>query len=159
MKNGVEIRGLEALQALLKSAPVEIAIPAGKKGVTMASARMRTYLRRAAPRGDTGKLKAAIRSKVMKGRKSATAYAGLKKILGEAKARNYYATLEKGRKPYTRNGRAVKGSPNMKRFAFFFQTVAAHKAEVLQLQVDATRAELMKRLGSALTRAALKGRR
>lgn len=143
---------------MLKSAPQEVAIPAGKRGVTMASARMRTYLRRAAPKGKTGNLKNAIRSKVLKSKKSAVAYAGLKKLPGETKARGYYATLEHGRDAYTKNGRSVKGSPQMRRFAFFQRTVAAHKKEVLQLQVDATRAEFMKRLAMALTKAAIKGR-
>jgi len=64
--------------------------------------------------------------------------------------RFYYKTLEYGRKPFKLRQKpefSRAGSPDMKRFAFFGRAVNAHRGEVSQLLVDATRTSLFKEAG------------
>lgn len=138
-----ELKGAKELTAFLKAAPIEVATKAGRQGLSKSSARLRTLIRRAAPR-KTGKLRAAIKSKV--GRKAPIAW--VKVSIG------YYYTLEYGRSAYLRKstGKMVKGSPQMSRFAFFKKAVSAHQGEIMQMTIDSTRTALFKEAGRLIAK-------
>ena len=140
----VTIRGAKELASFLKQAPKEVAVKAGKGGVAKSAPRLRTLLRRAAPR-KTGKLRSIILSKLGKG---AIAWVGIK-----TRAAGIYYTTEYGRKPHRRLGRPRAGSPQMAKY-WFHKAVAAHKGYIAQLTVDATRASFMKEAGRLIAKTA-----
>lgn len=137
-----ELKGAKELTAFLKAAPAQVAAKAGRQGVTKSAARLRTLIRRAAPR-KSGTLRKSIMSKVS--RRSPIAWVGLK-------TRHYYKTLEFGRKPHKRKGRPVAGSPQMARYAFFKKAVAAHAGAIMQMTIDSTRTALFKEAGRLIAR-------
>lgn len=138
----LELRGAKELAAFLEAAPQQVAVKAGRQGLGKSSVRLRTYIRRAAPR-KSGKLRAAIKSKV--GRSAPIAWVGLKE-------RYYYKTLEYGRNAHKRKGKPRAGSPQMSRFAFFKKAVDAHRKEILQVTIDATRSAFFKESGRLITK-------
>jgi hypothetical protein len=146
----VTIRGAKELASFLKQAPKEVAIKAGKGGVAKSAPRLRTLIRRAAPR-KTGKLRSIIKSKL--GTKSAIAWVGIK-----TRAAGIYYTTEYGRKPHRRLGKPRAGSPQMATY-WFHKAVAAHRAYIAQLTVDATRASFMKEAGRLIAKTAAPIRR
>ena len=145
----VTIRGAKELASFLKQAPKEVAVKAGKGGVAKSAPRLRTLLRRAAPR-KTGKLRSIILSKLGKG---AIAWVGIK-----TRAAGIYYTTEYGRKPHRRLGRPRAGSPQMAKY-WFHKAVDAHKGYIAQLTVDATRASFMKEAGRLIAKTAAPIRR
>jgi hypothetical protein len=138
----VEIRGAKELASFLKQAPKEVARKAGKGGVAKSAPRLRTLLRRAAPR-KTGKLRSIIQSKLGKG---AVAWVGIK-----TRAAGIYYTTEYGRKPHRRLGKPRAGSPQMAKM-WFHQALAANRGYIVQLTVDATRSALMKEAGRLIAK-------
>ncbi len=136
-----ELKGAQELASFLRLAPKEVATKAGRSGLAKSAARLRTFIRRAAPR-KTGKLRAAIKSKV--GRSAPIAW--VKLTIG------YYKTLEFGRAPHKRKGKPRAGSPQMSRFAFFKKAVSSHQGEITQLTIDATRTALFKEAGRLIAR-------
>jgi hypothetical protein len=140
----VTIRGAKELASFLKQAPKEVAVKAGKGGVAKSAPRLRTLLRRAAPR-KTGKLRSIILSKLGK---SAIAWVGIK-----TRAAGIYYTTEYGRKPHRRLGKPRAGSPQMAKY-WFHEAVDAHKGYIAQLTVDATRASFMKEAGRLIAKTA-----
>ena len=137
-----ELKGAKELTAFLKAAPIEVASKAGRQGLSKSSARLRTLIRRAAPR-KTGELRKSIQSKV--GRKAPIAWVRLA-------TRFYYKTLEFGRKPHKRKGKTRAGSPQMSRFAFFKKAVSAHQGEIMQMTIDSTRTALFKEAGRLIAK-------
>jgi hypothetical protein len=146
----VTVRGAKELASFLKQAPKEVAVKAGKGGVAKSAPRLRTLIRRAAPRGKTGKLRSIILSKLGKG---AIAWVGIK-----TRAAGIYYTTEYGRKPHMRKGKPRKGSPQMAKY-WFHKAVDAHKGYIAQLTVDATRASFMKEAGRLIAKTAAPIRR
>jgi hypothetical protein len=144
----VTIKGADELISFLKQAPEQLAVKSGRVGATRASARLRTLIRRAAPR-KTGKLRAEIKSKTS--RRAAVAWVGLK-------GRFYYKTLEFGRKAHKRKGHPVAASPDMARFAFFKKAVDAHRATIFQMMIEQTRAALIKETVRLSARAGIRVR-
>ena len=144
----VKITGAVELAKLLEQLPEKAALTASRRGLAKSAARLRTYMRRAAPRL-SGKLRQAIRSAVA--RKSAQAFVKLGKIPGESKIRFYYKTLEYGRKPHKRKGKARAGSPQMAT-NFFGWTFERHKTEIAQMTVNETRTALLKETGRLAAR-------
>lgn len=138
-----ELKGAQELANFLKLAPKEVATKAGRSGLAKSAARLRTYLRRAAPR-KTGKLRGAIQSAVS--RKNPIAW--VKLTIG------YYRTLEFGRAAHMRKGKPRKGSPQMARFAFWRKTVTGHQGEIMQMTVNETRTALFKEAGRLAARTA-----
>jgi hypothetical protein len=136
----VKLKGAEELAALLEQLPEKAALKASRTGLAKSAARLRTYIRRAAPRKD-GKLRLAIRSAVA--RKSPQAFVKLGKIRGESKIRFYYKTLEFGRKPHKRKGKPRAGSPQMATH-FFNYAFARHRTEIAQMTVEETRKAIFK---------------
>jgi hypothetical protein len=141
--SSIEIRGAKELASFLKQAPAQVALKAGKGGVAKSAPRLRTLLRRAAPK-KSGKLRSIIRSKI--GRKGAIAWVGLK-----TSAAGIYYTTEYGRKPHRRKGKPRAGSPQMAKH-WFSKAYAAHRGYIAQLTVDATRSALMKEAGRLIAK-------
>lgn len=138
----VTIRGAAELASFLKQAPKQVAVKAGRGGVAKSAPRLRTLIRRAAPR-KTGKLRTLIQSKLGKG---PVAWVGLK-----TSAAGIYYTTEYGRKPHRRLGKPRAGSPQMARM-WFHKALAANRAYIAQLTVDATRASFMKEAGRLIAK-------
>jgi hypothetical protein len=138
----VTIRGAKELASFLKQAPKEVAVKAGKGGVAKSAPRLRTLLRRAAPR-KTGKLRSIILSKLGKG---PVAWVGIK-----TRAAGIYYTTEYGRKPHRRLGKPRAGSPQMAQY-WFHKALEANRAYIAQLTVDATRAAFMKEAGRLIAK-------
>lgn len=151
---GVILKGEAELREWLRSLPEEVATKAAQDGLKKASARLRTLIRRAAPRKE-GTLRKAIQSR--NGKRTTKSWVGVKNIPGESQARNYYATLEKGRKAHKRKGRPVSASPQMARFAFFKRAWEANKGTIAQVQIDATRTAIAKRAIQAARKAGVRG--
>jgi hypothetical protein len=123
---GIELVGARELNELLRKFPGRVAFAARKAGVRKAAAKMRTYLRRGAPKG-TGTFRKALGIKIGK---YGNAYVGLRE-------RYYYKTLEFGR----------RGGPPL--HPFFLATVERHKAEIAQMMVDEARKALYREAGKA----------
>jgi hypothetical protein len=138
----VTIRGAKELASFLKQAPKQVAVKAGKGGVAKSAPRLRTLLRRAAPR-KTGKLRSIILSKMGKG---PVAWVGIK-----TRAAGIYYTTEYGRKPHRRLGKPRAGSPQMARH-WFHQALEANRSYIAQLTVDATRPAFMKEAGRLIAK-------
>jgi len=156
---GLKVTGEAELRAFLQQLPEKVAKEAVTDGLKKSAARLRTLLRRAAPRKD-GHLRKAIQSRVgrVSGPKALRAWVGVKKIKGEKAARNYYAVLEKGRRAYTRkNGRPVKAAPQMAQNAFMHKTFNGVRGGVNQIQIEATRAAIIKRSIAHARRLGVKG--
>jgi len=155
----VTLKGAKELADLLQSMPDTAATKAQRTGLGKGAARLRTYIRRAAPR-KKGILKSAIRSAMA--RKKFAAYVKLGKVRGEKQIRFYYKTLEHGRKAYTRRktGKSYAASPQMAT-NFFEWTFVRHQTEIAQLIVNETRIALYKNAGQLAARlnAPLKVRR
>jgi hypothetical protein len=143
--SSIEIRGAKELASFLKQAPAQVALKAGKGGVAKSAPRLRTLLRRAAPR-KTGKLRSIIQSKL--GKKGAIAWVGIK-----TRAAGIYYTTEYGRKPHMRMGKPRKGSPQMAKY-WFSKAVTANRAYIAQMTVDATRSALMREAGRLIAKTA-----
>jgi hypothetical protein len=147
------IAGLDFLKAELKTFPDKVQTRVIQTGVRKAAAQLRTAFRRgayAAPLAPgyrrTGKLRLALRSQVgRKPKNKGKAWVGLKKIPGEGRARNYYRTLEFGR----------KGGPPLR--PFFGKVWNAQRGTVGAILVAETRKALAHEAGKAYGRS--KGRR
>jgi hypothetical protein len=145
---GMTIIGLEQLRAELRAFPAALQTRAINTGLRKASAQLRTAFRRgaySAPMAKgykrTGKLRLALRSAVGKrASKKGKAWVGLKKIAGESGARNYYRTLEFGR----------KGGPPLR--PFFAKVWNAQRATVGAIIVAETRKAIAYEAGKALGR-------
>jgi len=127
----ITIKGAKELQAILSQFPKAIEKRIVNNALSKAGGRLRTYFRRAAPKGD-GTLRKSIG--VKRDRKTGRVSVGLQ-------SRLYYKTLEHGRKPYKRRWRkgkgskfSVGGSPAMRKF--FEQTWALKQGEISQLLLD-----------------------
>lgn len=147
--------GADLLKRELALFPERVQTAAIESGVRKGAGILRTALRRQAysgpaktPAGFTRTLRRALTSAVGKRRSknAGKAWVGLKKIKGEARARNYYRVLEFGRKPYKRkSGAAYAGSPPMR--PFFEAAWLAKREEVANAIVAGTRVALAKEAG------------
>ena len=120
---GVEIKGFAALKSDLGKFPEKVAVTAQKKGLRKAAGRMRTYLRRAAPR-DSGNLRKSIG--IIRPRRGAPQ----NKLRVGLTTRFYYKTLEV---------RSARGAPL---HPFFERAAERHSGDVMQIIVDETRKAL-----------------
>lgn len=147
-----KLEGLEDLLKLMKQAPEVVERRVVKAGVRLAGSRLRTFMRRAAPRGDKGLLRKSITMK----------YIGKTKVKVGLNTRQYYKTLDFGRKAYTRkkSGVEVKASPTMNTPGTMIEkTWLAHKRDVADIMIKGMRTELFKELGRMAIRGGYKRRR
>ena len=134
---GVKLEGVEQLNKDLAAFPDRIQANVKKRGLQKAAARLRTYLRRAAPR-DSGELRRSIG--VIKTRSKSTALVGLTTNF-------YYKTLEFA----SARGKAMH--------PFFEQAFDRHSADVSQMIVEETKLALAKEAGKIYARNNRKGSR
>ena len=92
MSDGYKLEGLDELLNAMKVLPEMVNKKIVRAGVRIAGSRLRTYMRRAAPKGDKGLLRKSITMK----------YLGNNKVKVGLNTRQYYKVLEQGRKAYTR---------------------------------------------------------
>jgi hypothetical protein len=146
-----KLEGLEELQKILKQAPEVVERRVVKAGVRFAGSRLRTFMRRAAPKGEKGLLRKSITMK----------YIGQAKVKVGLNNRQYYKTLDYGRKAYKRkSGVEVKASPTMNTEGTMIEkTWLNKKREIANLMVDGMRKELYKELGRMAVRGGYKRRR
>ena len=93
-KAGIYLTDPQALIRDMYAMGPTIAKKGGQVGVKKAAMELRRRLRAGAPKR-SGVLRRALQFK--HSRRAAVSWVGIKKIRGESKARNYYATLERGR--------------------------------------------------------------
>ena len=114
-----------------------VAQKGGQKGVRKAAMQLRKRLRAAAPY-KTKTLRRAIQFK--HSRRGAVSWVGIKKLRGESTARNYYATLERGR----------NGGPPL--HPFIARTIENSKDEVFRTMVTEARKALYVEAGKVYAR-------
>ena len=153
-KGGMDFRGMDSLIKEIESFGPTVANKGGRTGVRKTLARVRSYYRRQVPR-EKGTLRKAVRTKMARPKYGAVGWVGIKRIPGESKARNYYTVLEKGRKPYRREGRRVAGSPPSNQGAYD-RVVRYSKVAFKRYLRDEVRTAVYQEAGKALARQRLK---
>jgi hypothetical protein len=123
-----------------------------KAGVRKAGSRLRTYMRRAAPKGEKGLLRKSITMK----------YMGNNKVKVGLNSRQYYKVLDVGRKAYTRkDGTKVSASTGAwdTKGTGIAQTWQRHKKEIADIMIQGMKIELYKEAGRMAIRGGYKRRR
>ncbi len=137
----IALTGVEDLQRWLKEFPPQVETKVMDRGLRKAAARLRTLMRRRAPRGLKDELRAAIT--VMKLKRGNKGYrVGLNKLF-------YYGVLDKGRKPYRRqSGAQYAGTPvfNTKGTGIG-ETWSSHRATIAQMVIDEAKIALAREAG------------
>jgi len=150
--SGYQLDGLDSLLEAMKVLPEKVNKNIVRAGVRMAGSRLRTFMRRAAPKGEKGLLRKSITMK----------YMGNNKVKVGLNSRQYYKVLDVGRKAYTRkDGTKVSASSGNFDSAGtgIAQTWALHKREIAELMVQGMKTELYKEAGRMAIRGGYKRRR
>jgi hypothetical protein len=140
MSNDIyKLEGLEDLLRLLKSVPEVVEKRVVKAGVRGAGARLRTYMRRAAPKGDKGLLKKSITMR----------YVGENKVKVGLNTRQYYKVLDQGRRAYTKkDGTRVRGTEKFNTDGTnIAKTWGAHKRDIADYMILKMKEALAKEAG------------
>ena len=124
-----KLEGADELNRLLKQFPENVAKRAKRTGLRKAGARLRTLIRRDAPK-ESGTLRKSIR---VKSHKNGSVTVGLKE-------RYYYKSLE---------FRTARGQPL---HPFFERSVERHAAVALRIMLDETRDALYREAGKSYAR-------
>jgi hypothetical protein len=146
-----KLEGLEDLLRVMKALPEVVNKRIVKAGVRKAGSRLRTYMRRAAPKGEKGLLRKSITMK----------YMGNNKVKVGLNSRQYYKVLDVGRKAYTRkDGTKVKASTGGwdTQGTGIARTWATHKKEIADLMIQGMKVELYKEAGRMAIRGGYKRR-
>jgi hypothetical protein len=144
MSNGNEtitmkLKGVDELLAALKAIPDIAEAKVMRRGLSRGGARLRTFMKRNARR-ITGELVKSIGLKKLRGKKP-------RYIVGLITNR-YYSVLDKGRKPFTRNGRAVAGTPRFDSEGTGIERAwLAHREDIAQMIIDEAKKEFAKEAG------------
>ena len=150
--SGYKLEGLEQLLEAMKVLPEVVNRKIVRAGVRMAGSRLRTYMRRAAPKGEKGLLRKSITMK----------YMGNNKVKVGLNNRQYYKVLDVGRKAYTRKD-GTKVSASVGSFdsqgTGIAQTWAIHKREIADLMIQGMKVELFKEAGRMAIRGGYSRRR
>lgn len=147
-----QLDGLEQLLKAMKVLPEVVNKQIVRAGVRKAGSRLRTYMRRAAPKGKTGLLRKSITMK----------YMGNNKVKVGLNTRQYYKTLDVGRKAYKRkDGTQVSASTGAwdTKGTGIARTWATHKREIAQLMIEGMKLELFKTAGRMAVYGGYKRRR
>jgi hypothetical protein len=147
-----QLDGMEQLLKAMKNLPEVVNKQIVRAGVRMAGSRLRTYMRRAAPKGTKGLLRKSITMK----------YMGNNKVKVGLNTRQYYKTLDVGRKAYQRkDGTQVKASTGTwdTQGTGIAQTWARHKREIAELMIQGMKIELFKTAGRMAVYGGYKRRR
>jgi hypothetical protein len=152
MSDIYKLEGLEDLLRVMKELPEVVNRKVVKAGVRRSGARLRTYMRRAAPKGDKGLLRKAITMK----------YQGDNKVKVGLNSRQYYKVLDVGRKAYTRkDGTKVRASTGQwnTQGTGIAKTWESHKRDVADVMIQGMKTELYKEAGRMAVRGGYKRRR
>jgi hypothetical protein len=152
MSNDIyKLEGLEDLLRLMKSVPEVVEKKVVKAGVRGAGARLRTYMRRAAPKGDKGLLRKSITMK----------YRGNAKVQVGLNSNWYYKVLDQGRSAYTRkDGTKVRGTDKFNtQGTRIRETWNSHKREVADYMILKMKEALFKEVGRMAVRGGWNRRR
>ena len=152
MSNDIyKLEGLEDLLRLMKSVPEVVEKKVVKAGVRGAGARLRTYMRRAAPKGDKGLLRKSITMK----------YRGNAKVQVGLNSNWYYKVLDQGRAAYTRkDGTKVRGTDKFNtQGTRIRETWNSHKREVADYMILKMKEALFKEVGRMAVRGGWNRRR
>jgi hypothetical protein len=134
-----QLKGADELIKALQELPVSVEKKVMTAGLSKGAARLRTYIRRAAPR-ISGELIKSIGIKRIKGRQ-------LKYKVGLLR-NQYYRTLDIGRKPYQRNGHPVAGTPKLKSEGIGIERAwMVHREEIANLIIEEAKKALAKEVG------------
>jgi hypothetical protein len=146
-----KLEGLEDLLTLMKQLPEVVERRVVKAGVRKAGSRLRTYMRRAAPRGDKGLLRKSITMK----------YVGNAKVKVGLNNRSYYKVLDVGRRAYKRkDGTQVRGTPSFNSQGTNIEkTWNIHKREIADLVIYGMKIEVFKEAGRMAIRGGYSRRR
>jgi hypothetical protein len=146
-----KLEGLEDLLTLMKQLPEVVERRVVKAGVRKAGSRLRTYMRRAAPRGDKGLLRKSITMK----------YVGNAKVKVGLNNRSYYKVLDVGRRAYKRkDGTQVRGTPSFNSQGTNIEkTWNTHKREIADLVIYGMKIEVFKEAGRMAIRGGYSRRR
>jgi hypothetical protein len=150
-KEMYKLEGLEELLALMAKAPEVVERRVVRAGVRKAGSRLRTYMRRAAPKGEKGLLRKSITMK----------YQGYNKVKVGLNNRSYYKVLDVGRKAYKRkDGTQVRGTPSFNSEGTGIEkTWLSRKREIADLVISGMKIELYKELGRMAIRGGYSRRR
>jgi hypothetical protein len=146
-----KLEGLEDLLRVMKTLPEVVNKRIVRAGVRKAGSRLRTYMRRAAPKGEKGLLRKSITMK----------YMGNNKVKVGLNSRQYYKVLDVGRKAYTRkDGTKVKASTGAwdTKGTGIAQTWQRHKKEIADIMIQGMKIELFKEAGRMAVRGGYKRR-
>lgn len=153
MSNDIyKLEGLEELLRVMKTLPEVVNKRVVRAGVRMAGSRLRTYMRRAAPKGKTGLLRKSITMR----------YMGNNKVKVGLNSRQYYKVLDVGRKAYTRkDGTKVSASTGAwdSQGTGIAATWARHKKEIADLMIKGMKTEMYKEAGRMAIRGGYRARR
>jgi hypothetical protein len=147
-----KLEGLEDLLRVMKTLPEVVNRRIVKAGVRKAGSRLRTYMRRAAPKGEKGLLRKSITMK----------YMGNNKVKVGLNSRQYYKVLDVGRKAYTRkDGTKVSASTGAwdTQGTGIAATWQRHKKEIADIMIQGMKIELYKEAGRMAIRGGYKRRR
>lgn len=156
MANNIElnVQGLESVLETLKSLPQIAQNKVARAGVNIGGSRLRTMMRRRVPVVD-GLLRKSIMMKYIKGDKNNPA------VRVGLLTRQYYSTLDVGRKSYSRvyrKGRGgerfnVAGTPRMNSVGTGIKdTWQAHKQEIIDLMVTKMTTQMYVEIGKLAAR-------
>lgn len=137
--NEIKLTGADDLKRWLDAFPKTVHKDIMQKGMLRAASRLRTLMRRRAPRGETGKLRRGID---MRRRRNGGVLVGL---LGYT----YYGVLDKGRKSYVRkSGVKVRGTPDFDSIGTGVDEVwEANKEQIAQMIIDQAKLALAREAG------------
>jgi hypothetical protein len=142
-----QLKGADELVAALRELPIISEEKVMRRGLSRGGARLRTFMRRAAARV-TGELQRSIGIRKLKGKKP-------RYVVGIIR-NYYYSVLDKGRRPFTRNGQSVAGTPNFKtKGTNIERTWLAHREEIAKMIIEEAKAEFAREAGKLY----IKGRR
>jgi hypothetical protein len=146
-----KLEGLEDLLRLMKTVPEVVEKRVVKAGVRGAGARLRTYMRRAAPKGDKGLLRKSITMR----------YEGQAKVRVGLNTRAYYKVLDQGRKAYRRkDGTEVRGTEKFNtQGTRIKETWDTHKRDIADYMTLKMKEALFKEIGRMAIRGSWNRRR
>lgn len=136
MAVSIKMDGVDFLiQEMNKYGP-EVSRKAADQGTRAAARMLARHLRNEAPRGETGTLKKSIGFKYYP--KTGWAKVGLRRTRGKkgSGVPYYYKTLEFGRRPHTRKGSAVAGTPPLR--PFFEKTATRLFPQISRFMLEKT---------------------
>ena len=153
-KEGMKLNGAAQLIAVLKELPQITEDVVMRKGVARGAARLRTLMRRAAPRR-TGTLQKSIGIKRIQKRTK-----GSFKYKVGLLTRNYYKVLDAGRKAYTKkDGTQVSAAPDFKSLGTNIKrTWDTAKSQIGDIIVEEATKEFSREAGKLAARSGYRNR-